>query len=45
VNEAPAGLIVPTWILAAANLYFGIDSSLPVGAATRAAAQLVGGAP
>jgi len=45
VNEAPAGLLVPTWILAAANLYFGIDSSLPVGAATRAAAQLVGGAP
>jgi multicomponent Na+:H+ antiporter subunit D len=45
VSEAPLGLIVPTWVLALANLYFGIDTALPVGAALQAAGQLVGGAP
>lgn len=45
VTEAPAALLVPTWILAAANLYFGIDTSLPVGAALAAAGQLLGTAP
>jgi len=45
VTEAPWGLVVPTWILALANLYFGIDTALPVGAAVQAAEQLAGGVP
>jgi len=45
VAEAPAAMLVPTWILLAANLYFGIDTSIPVGAAAHAARQLLGGGP
>ena len=45
VSEAPAALLVPTWILALANLYFGIDTALPVGAALQAAGQLAGAGP
>lgn len=42
VSEAPLALLAPTWVLAASNLYFGIETSLPVGAALRAAGQLLG---
>jgi multicomponent Na+:H+ antiporter subunit D len=42
VEEAPLSLLVPTWILVLANLYFGIDTDLSVGAASRAAAMLLG---
>ncbi|MDZ7747880.1 MAG: monovalent cation/H+ antiporter subunit D family protein [Halofilum sp. (in: g-proteobacteria)] len=42
VTEAPLGLVVPTWVLAAANLYFGLDTALPVGAALQSASQLLG---
>ncbi len=45
IEEAPAALLVPTWILALANLYFGIETSLPVGAALQASGQLVGVTP
>jgi multicomponent Na+:H+ antiporter subunit D len=45
IREAPLGLLLPTWALALANLYFGIDASLTAGVATRAAQALVGGAP
>ncbi len=45
VSEAPLALLVPTWVLAASNLYFGIETSLPVGSALRAAGQLLGTTP
>jgi multicomponent Na+:H+ antiporter subunit D len=45
VREAPLGLLVPTWALVVANLYFGVDASLTAGVATRAAELLIGGLP
>ncbi len=42
VREAPWALLAPTWILIGANIYFGIDTDLTVGAASQAAAQLLG---
>ncbi|HUP51777.1 MAG TPA: monovalent cation/H+ antiporter subunit D family protein [Longimicrobiales bacterium] len=45
IREAPLGLLVPTWTLVLANLYFGIDASLTAGVATRAAEVLIGGLP
>ncbi|MFC1748086.1 monovalent cation/H+ antiporter subunit D family protein [Pseudomonadota bacterium] len=44
VNEAPLLLLVPTWILVVANIYFGLDTTLTVGVAEKAAAILLGGA-
>lgn len=44
-REAPWSLLVPTWTLVLANLYFGIDTRLTVGMAELAAAQLTGSAP
>ncbi|MCG6657682.1 monovalent cation/H+ antiporter subunit D family protein [Halomonas campisalis] len=43
VREAPLSLLVPTWLLSLACLYFGIETSLPVGLAERAAEALMGG--
>jgi multicomponent Na+:H+ antiporter subunit D len=43
VREAPLLLLLPTWILALANIYFGIDSRLTLGMASVAAEQLLGG--
>ena len=43
VAEAPLSLLVPTWLLALANIYFGIDTRLTVDVASRAAVQLLGG--
>jgi multicomponent Na+:H+ antiporter subunit D len=40
-REARIGVLVPLWILAAASIRFGFDSSLPLGLAT-AAAQTLG---
>jgi multicomponent Na+:H+ antiporter subunit D len=40
VGEAPAILLLPTLLLAAANVYFGIDTSVPVGLAQAAADTL-----
>jgi multicomponent Na+:H+ antiporter subunit D len=45
VQEAPLSMLIPTWILIAANLYFGIDTDLTVGVATKAAVALLGVAP
>jgi multicomponent Na+:H+ antiporter subunit D len=45
IREAPLALLVPTWALVLANLYFGIDASLTSGVATRAAELLIGGIP
>ncbi len=42
--EAPAALLVPAWILTAANVYFGIETSVSVGVAQRAAETLLGSA-
>ncbi|HSH41409.1 MAG TPA: monovalent cation/H+ antiporter subunit D family protein [Arenicellales bacterium] len=41
-REAPMGLLVPLWILVLANLYFGVETSLNVGAASGAAEALTG---
>jgi len=43
--EAPASMLIPAWLLAIANLYFGFQTDLSVGVATRAAAELFGIAP
>ncbi|MGI9304730.1 MAG: monovalent cation/H+ antiporter subunit D family protein [Gammaproteobacteria bacterium] len=45
VTEAPLSLLVPVWILVAANVYFGIDASLTTGVAGTAAQQLLGVTP
>ncbi len=42
VSEAPILLLVPTWGLVLANLYFGLNTSLTVGIAEKAAAVLTG---
>ena len=43
--EAPLGMLVPLWLLVAANFYFGIDAQLTTGVATRAAELRMGVAP
>ncbi|WP_295540734.1 monovalent cation/H+ antiporter subunit D family protein [uncultured Thiohalocapsa sp.] len=43
VREAPLALLVPTWLLVAANLYFGIATGLTVGLAGDIAAGLGAG--
>jgi multicomponent Na+:H+ antiporter subunit D len=45
VREAPLALLIPTWILVAANLYFGIDAELTAGLADEAARLLLGAGP
>ena len=40
--EAPLGLLVPTWILILASIWFGIDTRLSAGAALEAAKTLLG---
>src|SRR5690606_7721128 len=42
VREAPLSLLVPTWVLVAVNIYFGIDASFTVEIAGRAAEALLG---
>ena len=41
-KDAPLRLLVPTWILAGASIYFGIFSGYAVDVANRAAAQIFG---
>lgn len=43
VTEAPWGLLVPTWILIAANIYFGLDTRVSLNLAHKAATVLLGG--
>ena len=43
--EAPASMLIPAWLLAIANVYFGLHTDLSVGIATRAVAGLFGAAP
>lgn len=42
VREAPLSLLIPTWALVLANLYFGIDATLTSGIASGAARLLMG---
>ncbi|WP_291994184.1 monovalent cation/H+ antiporter subunit D family protein [Candidatus Accumulibacter sp. ACC003] len=42
VREAPLALALPAWILVAATIWFGVDTSVTVGSAATAAAQLLG---
>lgn len=42
VREAPLSLLVPTWVLVTANLWFGIDTRYSAGLAARAAEWLLG---
>ena len=44
-GEAPLSLLVPTWALVAANVYFGVDATLTTGVAGRAAELLLGRTP
>jgi multicomponent Na+:H+ antiporter subunit D len=45
VREAPLSMLVPTWIVALANLYFGLRPAVPLELAGRAAASLLGHLP
>jgi multicomponent Na+:H+ antiporter subunit D len=45
VKEAPLALLVPIWVLVAANLWFGVDTRFSVGIAARAAEALLGAGP
>ncbi len=40
VSEAPLLLLLPTWLLVFANIYFGLDTELTVGVAEKAATIL-----
>ena len=42
VTEAPAGMLIPLWVLIGGNIYFGIDASFPSGLARRGAETLLG---
>lgn len=43
VRDAPLSMLIPTWTLIGASIYFGLDTELTVGVAQRAAATLLGG--
>ena len=43
VTEAPLSMLIPTWILIGASIYFGVHTSLTTGVAREAALTLVGG--
>lgn len=43
LREAPISLLVPTWILVGANVYFGVDATFTTGVAETAASGLFGG--
>jgi multicomponent Na+:H+ antiporter subunit D len=44
-GEAPAAMLAPAWLLVAACIWFGLETSFTVGGARRAAALLLGAAP
>ncbi len=44
-KEAPLSMLVPMWVLVAANIYFGVDTDLTIRLASLAAEALLGGAP
>lgn len=45
VREAPLPMLITTWVLVLANVYFGINTDLTIGVAGAAARTLLGGAP
>ena len=45
VKEAPLSMLLPTWILIGANIYFGISTKITVTSAQQAANLLSGGTP
>lgn len=45
VREAPLSMLIPTWVLVLANIWFGIDADFTVSVARTAAAGLLGIAP
>ncbi len=45
VVEAPLSMLIPTWILIGATIYFGLHTSLTAGVASKAAALLISGVP
>ncbi len=42
-TEAPLGMLIPIWVLAGATIFFGLDTNLTAGIASKAAAVLLGG--
>lgn len=44
-REVGLWMLIPMWLLIAANFWFGIDTSLTLGTATRGAEVLMGGTP
>ena len=44
-GEAPMTMLAPAWLLVAACVWFGLDTSWSVGGAQRAAALLLGDTP
>jgi multicomponent Na+:H+ antiporter subunit D len=44
-REAPLLMLIPVWILIAANIFFGINTDLTVDIASRAAGVLLGAGP
>jgi multicomponent Na+:H+ antiporter subunit D len=45
IREAPLLLLLPTWLLIIANIYFGIDTRLSIGVSQQAAQLLLGNMP
>ena len=44
-GEAPLRILIPTWVLIGASLYFGVFTEWTAGIAEAAARQLLEGAP
>ena len=42
IQEAPLAILIPTWIVVALNIWFGLVPSLPVGLSSHAAGLLMG---
>lgn len=45
ITDPPLSMLIPAWILIVATVYFGIETSLPVGVAEQAAHLLFAGSP
>jgi len=45
IHEVPLVMLFPMWVLVGANIYFGVNTDLSVGAASAAANLLIGGTP
>lgn len=45
ITEAPLAMLIPLWVVALANLWFGIDTRFPLHLAESAAHTLLGSAP